>query len=210
MIPIKHPCQISYPIFPPPKNTKRGRCQTGAWRRTSNLFSAVWGISCLHRCAKFGPPQLGTPKFGKFWNHFGEYLLASTSIYQHLPWFWLRPMGYLPSPIVQASEPAATVAPTAPAGAPKAGRWTKKHGKNGEIPQWNLQKSHGNDTWVIHEERRNAFFRPFPVDGGFWDRNPMKSIQLQWKHRRNQGDDAGALWMLRLGSSTRGRIASGR
>lgn len=81
MIPIKHPCQISYPIFPPPKNTKRGRCQTGAWRRTSNLFSAVWGISCLHRCAKFGPPQLGTPKFGKFWNHFGEYLLASTSIY---------------------------------------------------------------------------------------------------------------------------------
>ena len=108
MIPSSHdPYQTSLPDFlshlQKPKNTKRGRCQTGAWRRTSNLFSAVWGISCLHRCAKFGPPQLGTPKFGKFWNHFGEYLLASTSIYQHLPastsihWFWLRPMGYLPS-----------------------------------------------------------------------------------------------------------------
>ena len=165
MIPSSHdPYQTSLPDFlshlQKPKNTKRGRCQTGAWRRTSNLFSAVWGISCLHRCAKFGPPQLGTPKFGKFWNHFGEYLLASTSIYQH-PLILASSNGIFTEPIVQASEPAATVAPTAPAGAPKAGRWTKKHGKNGEIPQWNLQKSHG----TIHEwyMRNDDFFFPgFP------------------------------------------------
>ena len=72
---VNDPYQTSLPDFlshlPSSDRTKRGRCQTGAWRRTSNLFSAVWGISCLHRCAKLGPPKR-TPKFGKFWNHFGE------------------------------------------------------------------------------------------------------------------------------------------
>ena len=82
---------------------------------------------CQIWTTKKGPPNLAN--FGTTLVNSYQHLPASTSIYQHLPasidfgfvqWFFFL------QTIVQASEPAATVAP---AGAPKAGRWTKKHGK---------------------------------------------------------------------------------